>query len=235
MSFFDRRTDTEKELEAYHKSHSADKNQNPYDYANQNQNNDFKPDISANNGNTTPKSQSNQKRKFNPVAIILFIVVAVIILIFLFCIFANKSLIYIFNENIFLVLFGFVFFLVGAIMLYVGIAMPKKDKARCSVAVKAEIVDVQSRISTDENSSTCVYAPVYKFYYQGQVYKVRSTLYSNERIIVGTDTEIAINPLNPNDFIEPSRRNFVGILLTVMGVMFAFAGIFVMLTIAQFR
>lgn len=293
MGFFDRRTDTEKELDTYKKSRTINERQNQhnygnenynnfYDNTNQNKNDYFKPDISANNISNTPKNQ-NQKGGwgfgstllflwflisvaafivltamgqtnwgmivFGQVFLVLgimlcckkdkdkkgklsnllnFIVTAVgagIILVCLLYMFADEWLINSFNNNIVSVLVCSIFLVVGLIMLYFGIVKLIKDKARCTVFVDSEIIDIKRRLSTDEDGSSWVYAPVYRYYYQGQLYTGCSDIYSSSVARVGTQHKLRINPDNPNDFIEPKRMGTISALFIIMGVAFAGAGI----------
>lgn len=354
MSLFDRRTDTEKELDAYRQSHSTDNRQssfdkynntsnnqnsmqnnmqsNPYDYGakgpfdtsynnsnnNQNdiqqnkydyygnennnnfydstnQNNSFKDDIHTNNVIDTPKSENQKsssgvatilvliwllgsfaafiilavmekadwamlvfgqvflvlgiilcckskdnkdkngkKRKFNFLNLIFPVAGSGIILVCLFYMLADKSLINSFNENILPVLCCSLFAVVGLVMLGVGIVKPIKDKARCSVLVTAEVIDIKRRLSSDsDGGSTWVYAPVYRYYYQGRDYLNESDLYSSSVVKVGTQQEIRLNPNNPNDFIEPKRQVGVAVLAIIMGVIFTVAGICAVMAVLQ--
>ena len=286
MGLFDRRTDTEKELDAYRNSHPTNERQSPFDkynntestqnntqsdrynYNNENYNNSY--DNTSQNRKVTFGSvfclvlfivsmaafvvltvmgqiswamiafglmfvvlgitlrvRDNPKGKIHILNIIFIIIGAVIIIVSLFFSLADEQLINSLIQKIWPVLLCSVFVIVGVILLCIGIIKPKRDKARCTVSLEAEVVDIERHYSSDsDGSSGWVYAPVYRYYYQGHEYKISSNIYSSSVERVGTKQEICINPYNPNDFIEPKKLRSLSILLLVMGVMFSVVGLF---------
>ncbi len=69
-------------------------------------------------------------------------------------------------------------------------------KKKCNLSVIAKIVDFK----IPENSITKF--PIYAFYHQGEIIKIVGQLAVSNEKKIGDETEIFINPNNPQEFLE---------------------------------
>ena len=137
-----------------------------------------------------------------------------------------------FNKNVVPVAFCLIFVLVGLGVLIFPMVKRKKDRERCTVRIDADIINVKSTITVNnKNRRRRVYAPVYRYYYQGKVYENSSTLYTGYKITVNTKGEIYINPSDANDFIEPNRERYGLVVMNILGIVFTVMGLVAILTI----
>ncbi|MGN1457007.1 MAG: DUF3592 domain-containing protein [Acutalibacteraceae bacterium] len=316
MSLFDRRTDTEKELEAYQKRTSTNERQSPFDKYNNTENtqNNTKSDsynYSSENYNTTQNTnninQTNTYRntytntKSNKKHTVANIIIAILVVLlicsfigmfvlanigygaltfamfgqifFLFGIIGfisnlksgKKSIVsslgvLIFSlVGLFMMAGGFlngfaggqtmmlsmsyflggkliaivlcsVFVIVGAVLCISANVKRSKQRNNCNVSVMAEIIDVKVKTSRHDGHTTRHYAPVYRYYYGGREYIKDSDIYTSQRVITGSQTEILINPNDANDIYEPQRMSANAITSTIIGSVFMIMGIFVLIS-----
>lgn len=123
------------------------------------------------------------------------------------------------------------FLVIGLIILAVGFFInfsASVNKKKCTEKVPATVVGIlekQSRTGSagSRNRSTVtVYSPVFGFTYEGQKYKVNNSSYSNlNSFYEGQETEIYINPDDPNQFYCPedkTSKSMTYVLALVGGV-----------------
>ena len=113
-----------------------------------------------------------------------------------------------------------VIFGLGLLILIVKLLL---KRLHCSVEADAEIINLLHTTSTDSDGfRTDQYAPEYLYYYEGQEYRVRSSVYSNgKQYQIGQHVTLYIDPEKPEKFYDRKRdlKNsvFIG---AVLGVFF---------------
>lgn len=118
--------------------------------------------------------------------------------------------------------------LVGLAMLIVPGVLENMSERRCKVNVKAECVDLKS--TTLENNVT-VYAPVYQYTYNDNVYTKCTEKYKRSGIPnIGDKIEFKINEKKPEDvYIEASKSSLM--LIYILGASFFMTGLGMLITI----
>ena len=140
-------------------------------------------------------------------------------------------------------LLSFVFLLAAVILLIVVPLRMRKNSSVCSVPVTAKIVnyvrDYFGHYADVPRSS--MFAPVFEFFYNGEVKSVASRLYSNRMPNIGEVRTLMIDPRNPDHFYDPSTRGrtrmittIVGAGMLVMGILAAIVGVVLLLSVGSF-
>ncbi|MDD6490155.1 MAG: hypothetical protein PUG48_10160 [Clostridia bacterium] len=125
MSLFDRRTDTEKELDAYRNSHPTNEQQDRYNYGNENYNNSQNTNNNINTTNTYRNTQTNVKNNKKHTVANVIIAILVVLLIGSFAgmfFLADMG-----KVGWIMVMFGQTFFLFGMIGFVGNIKSAKKS------------------------------------------------------------------------------------------------------------
>lgn len=120
-----------------------------------------------------------------------------------------------------------IFLLVGIYIAITGILSEIYQKAHCTVEVNAEVVNILSHRSSyhahhDRRHHHTVYAPVWRYYYQGTYYERAASVYSYPcRYHIGQQKNIKINPDNPEEITSDILDNLLSIII---GSIFAVVG-----------
>lgn len=126
-------------------------------------------------------------------------------------------------------LVGLIFMSIGMVMLAVAgyLIYAHQQFEKNAVTVKGTVVEFQSYISNNDNSSTTMYTPVFEYEYKGKKYTYVSTSGSNvKEYEVGERIDILVDPENPDDVLVNSfmEKWFVSVLLGFMGTLFTGLG-----------
>jgi tetrahydromethanopterin S-methyltransferase subunit G len=126
-------------------------------------------------------------------------------------------------------LVGLIFMSIGMVMLAVAgyLIYAHQQFEKNAVGVKGTVVEFQSYISSNDNSSTTMYTPVFEYAYEGKNYTYVSTSSSNvKEYAVGEPVAILVDPENPDDVLVNSfmEKWFVPTLLGFMGTLFTGLG-----------
>lgn len=118
------------------------------------------------------------------------------------------------------------FLLVGLGFLILPPIIRKAQAKRCTDSVMAVCINVDShRTRTSKGHHTRVYAPTWKFVYQGREHIQKESTYSNVSVPkVGDEVELHINPSDPTDFYREAKGH--SIMYAFMGVIFAGVALF---------
>lgn len=124
---------------------------------------------------------------------------------------------------------GGIFMSIGIIMVVVSIYLiySHQQFEKKAIVVTGKVVDFETYISTDDNSSTTMYRPVFEYAYKGKTYTYPSTGSSSSKgFEIGEPVEIYINPDQPEDVLVNSfmEKWFLPMLLAIMGTAFAGMG-----------
>lgn len=113
-----------------------------------------------------------------------------------------------------------VFLLVGLGFLILPPIIRRSQAKRCTDSVIAECINLDSHRSHSSNGhSTRVYAPTWKFVYQGREFIQKESTYSNVSVPkVGEQVELHINPSDPTDFYRETKGH--SIMFAFMGIIF---------------
>ena len=118
-----------------------------------------------------------------------------------------------------LVLFGLIFFVVGAV---IG-AVENKKKKRCTEEVAAVVIENRTVRSTSGNHGHSVtYSPVFRYTYNGKEYETQTGYSSSPAVFsVGEKTTLFVDPDSPSSIYCP-RLKVGKILSIVFGIIGAF-------------
>jgi hypothetical protein len=126
-------------------------------------------------------------------------------------------------------LVGLIFMSIGMVMLAVVcyLLYDHQQFEKNAVNVKGTVVEFQSYISSNDNSSTTMYTPVFEYTYKGKKYTYVSTTSSNvKEYEVGESLDILVDPENPAEVLVNSfmEKWFLPLLLGFMGTLFTGLG-----------
>lgn len=126
-------------------------------------------------------------------------------------------------------LVGLIFMSIGMVMMAVAgyFVYDHQQFEKNAVTVNGTVVDFDSYISTDDNSSTTMYSPIFEYEYEGKKYTYVSTSGSSvKEYEVGERIDILVNPENPADVLVNTfmEKWFLPVLLGFMGTMFTGLG-----------
>ncbi len=126
-------------------------------------------------------------------------------------------------------LVGLIFMSIGMVLLAIAgyLIYAHQQFEKNAVTVKGTVVEFQSYISNNDNSSTTMYTPVFEYEYKGKKYTYVSTSGSNvKEYEVGERIDILVDPENPDDVLVNSfmEKWFVSVLLGFMGTLFTGLG-----------
>lgn len=124
---------------------------------------------------------------------------------------------------------GGIFMGIGIILLAVALYLVYSHQQfeKKAIVVTGKVVDYQSYISTDDNSSTTMYRPVFEYEYKGKTYTHESSGSSSSKgFEIGDPVDIFIDPDNPDDVLVNSfmEKWFLPLLLGIMGTVFTGMG-----------
>ena len=124
------------------------------------------------------------------------------------------------------------FMLIGVYMSFGTLQTIVGKKTRCTKVVSAKCIDLdkQYMINSDGPDKT-LYAPIFNYYYNGTLYKVKLDKYSNVDVpMVGDYQKIYINPDNPDDVYRPSvKQNLVVLVIGVGSIISSGFGLYLIL------
>lgn len=129
------------------------------------------------------------------------------------------------------IIIGLIFLPVGILFLILGIVIFrvfKKKQERASAITTATVVEIIRERSHSSSSTMVTYHPVYEYYANGQMQRVRSSVGSSPcPYQVGEQVELHFNPDKPREiFIEKDLRILwlIRILFCGIGGLFAILG-----------
>ena len=111
-----------------------------------------------------------------------------------------------------LVLFGLIFFIVGAV---IG-AVENNKKKRCTEEVSAVVIENRTVRSTSNNHGRSVtYSPVFRYTYNGNEYETQTGYSSSPAVFsVGEKTTLFVDPDSPSAIYCPRLK--VGKILSIV-------------------
>lgn len=222
MSLFNRKTDTEKELEEYENSRTSTRtntiqNENPIDSSQQSKYSNYTKSLTQN---------VRKKPNFPKVWLMLFLLVALGIMIYCGIMafgFENGVINF---RKLLSALFPAIFVIIGLALIFDTILKNKSKKEKCTARVVAVVTELLKKC----NDNSTIYCPVYNFYYCGEHIDVCTNEYRNFDVPqVGQEVEILVNPDNPQEIFIPSKKAFAFII--VVGAAFVFMGIISMVAL----
>ena len=130
-------------------------------------------------------------------------------------------------------LFSTMFILAAVLLISVVPSVIDNHQSSCTEPVTATIVDVL--ISQDSDDYSDMYAPVYEYYLNGNSYRKESHLYTSQKIEIGAQVDLLVDPDNPEKVSDPKRINFTKRIVRIVGYCMAVpASIFTIITIILF-
>lgn len=126
-------------------------------------------------------------------------------------------------------LVGRIFMTVGLLMIGVAayFVYSNRQFEQRARPVQGTVVDFQSYVSTNDNSSTTMYKPVFEYVFNGKTYTyVSTTSSSSPEFEVGEKVNILVNPQNPEDVLVDSflEKWLISLILGIMGTFFTGMG-----------
>lgn len=128
------------------------------------------------------------------------------------------------EKVLFMVLFALIFVGSGICMIVIPICIKRGKLKRCTMPVYAECIEFKESYSGSGISTTKVYAPVWKYYFNGEPNTYCDEFYSNFGVPnIGYSTEILVNPKDVNDvYIKESPMysksgKFIGVCCLIGG------------------
>ena len=126
------------------------------------------------------------------------------------------------------ILLSTAFTLIGLALMFVPNWLENRAEKRCGETVTAEIVDLKAVEASDGST---VYAPVYSYTYNNEVYAKELKRYSKNNVpVVGTKEEIKVNKNNPEEIYVPASKASI-MLILIFGFAFFIAGVGMLITV----
>lgn len=118
-------------------------------------------------------------------------------------------------------------FVIGILFIIIPIYMKKVREKYCTLPVKGVIADVYRKRSSDRNHHNIhyVYAPVYEYFYNGTLYRKESNVYTNyEKFDIGSEVTVFLNPSNPDDYyVKRSGETAINLIFGIIFLIFSVA------------
>lgn len=126
-------------------------------------------------------------------------------------------------EVVMLILLLIVLLIVGLCLIIIPISKYYKELKLYSSIVPATII-LYSEMSNDIRSNNILYAPTYKYEYNGKEYKIRSKTYRKKTLPEGSLVNIRIDPNRPDIIYKTNLLNlivpvFIGIILLLVPIL----------------
>lgn len=119
-----------------------------------------------------------------------------------------------------LVLFGLIFFIVGAVIS----AVENNKKKRCTEEVSAVVIENRTVRSTSNNHGRSVtYSPVFHYTYNGNEYETQTGYSSSPAVFsVGEKTTLFVDPDSPSTIYCPRLKvgKILSIVFGIIGAIF---------------
>lgn len=132
-----------------------------------------------------------------------------------------------------LVLFGLIFFIVGAVL---G-AVENNKKKRCTEEVAAVVIENRTVRSTSRNHGQSItYSPVFRYTYNGTDYETQTGYSSSPAVFsVGEKTTLFVDPDSPKTIYCPKLKigKILSVIFSIIGAAFIIVPVIVNLVVRK--
>lgn len=165
----------------------------------------------------------NIKNKPFPVITVIFPIVGLSVLVSGICMIfgGEKALLFLGRYAPYILIW--IFPIVGVLMIINSFSQYRHLKQVCTRDIQAKCIDIDSRLSRNNNAVPGrirkVYMPVYSIFYNEREYVIRNYNYTNlVKFEIGMYYNIKINPSNPNEFMDEnsSKANKLAFVLGII-------------------
>ena len=126
---------------------------------------------------------------------------------------------------------GFVITVFFTVVPGIALSLYLRKKQRCTAEVEAVVEDIDVREDSDSDGGISItYAPVYGFYFGGQMHRVTSGIYTGKRPYeIGEHVTVCVDPENPEKLFDAKRERKTAVFISAIAAAFIVFGIIAML------